>query len=148
MSVEANTVLVPIKIQGLPDTACFTDFNDLLRQLTNYLVAEVPLSITNVIISNVQPLDTQRDAVWFRRSIGGTFLGIYLYSEGTWQQFFPVPDQIITVYGDSRTPPEGYITTEDSARLTADQKLHLKATWLQDISANFYTIYTVVPAPA
>ena len=147
MSTEADSVEGTIELVNVPDTACYTSFANLLRDLQNYIQVRVPKSVTNVVVSNVQPLDTQRNSVWFRQSNGGVFMGIYLYSNGSWQQFFPVPRSIYRVSGDSRNPPEGFITTDDANFLTSDQKDFLRATWMPDPTAQFYIIYDVVPAP-
>lgn len=148
MSVDDSSVQADIQIKGLPDLACFTSFGQLLRDLPNYLQVNIPTNITNVIVSNTQPAESQRNTVWFRMSNGGVFIGIYLFSEGTWRQFFPVPDAVYRVAGgDSRNPPAGYILTDDAGNLTQAEKDHLKASWLLDPTGGFYVIFDVVPAP-
>jgi len=137
-----------IKILGLPDTTCFESFEQLLQVLTDYMVLEIPTSITNVVVGNTQPGDTQRDAVWFRMSNGGQFIGIYLYSEGTWTQFFPVPGQVYKIAGgDSRDVPRGFILASNSSNLTAAEKAKLEEEWLFDPTNVYYTIFHVVPSP-
>ena len=134
-----------LSIKGLPDLTCFKSFADLLLALPNFLTVEIPDNITNVTVSNIQPLDTERDHVWFRFSNGGTFIGIYLFTDGSWKQFFPVPQSVYTVYGNSDFPPEGYITTEDSGSLTSDQKEFFKAQW--HFTGSIFDVFTVVPEP-
>lgn len=151
MSQESSSVptvvMGSLKLLGLPDTQCFKSFTEIWKAIEDNFAVILPTSITNVVVSNIQPLDTQRDAVWFRLSNGGTFIGIYMFSDGAWRQVFPVPQTVYTVYGDSRNPPAGYILTDDSGALTLAQRTHLKAEWLQDPSLLFYSIFTVVSAP-
>ncbi len=147
MSSEIGSEEASLVITNLPDTACFTTFGDLLRALPDFLKVVIPTNITNVVVSKTQPLDTQRDNVWFRFSNGGVFMGIYLFSEGTWRQFFPAPNAIYQVAGDSRDPPAGYILASDANFLSSTQIAHLQAFWLLDPTGNFYTLFDVVPAP-
>jgi len=148
MSDESNSVEASVQITGLPDGTCFESFGELLQALPQYLQVLIPNNITNVIVSNTQPNATQRDYVWFRKSNGGVFIGIYLFSDGTWRQLFPVPGQIYRIAGgDSRDPPAGFILTDDAGNLTQAEKDHLKTSWLFDPTNTFYVIFDVVPAP-
>lgn len=98
-----------IKVQGVPDSACFITFADLLRALGDYLVVDIPnQTFSNVVISNVQPGQADRDKIWWRLSNSGTFVGIYQFSNGEWIQIFPAPNQIFWLYGDSSDPPTGF----------------------------------------
>lgn len=145
MSADGNlTVNGALKINNLPDLACFQSFEDLLKALPTFLTVEVPSTITNVIISNVQPQDNQRDAIWFRRSNSGEFIGIYLYSSGTWRLVFPSPNALIRMYGDSRDVPEGYILADETnPNLTANQASFIKSSWLKDPTDTWYVIFDV-----
>lgn len=146
MSNESNAQLAEVHVKGLIDDTCFSSFQEFILALPQYLQVLIPSTVTNVSVSNIQPLDTQRDYVWFRRSNGGVFIGIYVYSEGGWIQVFPVPGSVTRVAGgDSRNPPDGYISAED-ANLPSDQINHLMASWLLDPTNTFYVIYDVVPA--
>lgn len=147
MPNESNASLAQVQIKGLVDETCFSSFQEFIQAIPSFLQVLVPRTVTNVTVSNVQPLDTQRDYVWFRRSNGGVFMGIYVYSEGTWRQVFPVPDGVTRIAGgDSRNPPDGYISVEDS-NLPSDQIAHLMTSWLLDPTGSFYVIYDVVQAP-
>lgn len=142
------TVLGALKLTGLIDNLeCYTSIQQLLRDFPKLFSVEVPSSITNVIVSNQQPTATQRDAVWFRRSNGGVFIGIYLFSEGTWRQFFPVPKTLYRLYGDSREPPFGYILASDSAALTSEQVAFLETQWHRDPTDTYWDIYDAIVAP-
>lgn len=117
-----NVIKGALKSTGIPDSACFKNFADLLRNLPNYLTVEIPAEdISNVIISNQQPTDTDRNKLWVRRSNSGKFLGIFLYSGGSWIQAFPAPQQVFILLGNSATPPPGYafMTIELSGLLEA-----------------------------
>jgi hypothetical protein len=98
-----------VKVAGVPDSACFTTFADLLRSLGTYLTVEIPnQTFSNVVISNSQPGQADRDKIWWRLSNSGSFVGIYYYSGGVWVQIFPAPQQITWLFGDSSNPPPGY----------------------------------------
>lgn len=141
-------VLGALRLLGIPDTQCFTDFKQIWKAIEQNFAVVLPVTITNVTVGPTQPLDTERNNVWFRTTNGGTFIGIYMFSDGTWRQFFPVPNSIYLISGDSRTPPDGYITTEDSASLDAAQRTFLKDNfWHQNASLLYYDIFTVVQAP-
>jgi len=142
MSKESNVVSAPIAIKGDPTTACFTTVGDFIEALPNFLVAEIPTSITNVIISNIQPLDSQRMTVWFRLNNAGTFIGIYVFSDGTWIQMFPPPQGLFWMYGDSRDVPKGYILAdENNGALPPGLGLKLKTTWILDPTGTFYIAF-------
>lgn len=138
-----------IKLQGLPDDTCFTTFAELLKALVEFMSLEIPASITNVVVSNVQPLDDQRNAVWFRMSNGGDFIGIYIFSGGTWIQIYPVPGvQFLRIAGDSTLPPAGYVLGNDpSLGLTAAQIAHIEGQWLLDPTLTFWVIFDVCRIP-
>lgn len=98
-----------IKVAGVPDSACFSTFAELLRSLGSYLTVEIPnQTFSNVVISNVQPGQADRDKIWWRLSNSGGFIGIYGYSAGVWVQIFPAPYQVFWLYGDSSNPPTGF----------------------------------------
>lgn len=144
MPSNPDSVLAPLKLQGLPDLACFKCFEDLLQALPSYLFAEIPITITNIVFSSTQPLDTQRDYIWFRRDNSGGFLGIYLYVGGQWQQIYPTPNGIFRMYGDSRDIPPGYLLADaDNPNLTAAMATHLETQWLLDPTLTYYVIFDV-----
>lgn len=117
-----------IKTQGLLDITCFKDVPDLLQALSQYLTIEIPDSITNVVVSNVQPTDPSRNVIWFKQSAAGQFVGIQVYSGGSWVQLFPVVGQTTLVKGDSGNPPTGYkVVTDDD--VTSPELTHLQTMW-------------------
>jgi len=85
MPPATRNVAGAVKIVGVPETACFTDFADFLRQLQNYIILEIPESITNVVVSNEEPSSAQRGDVWYRFNDAGQFIGVYLFTDGSWQ---------------------------------------------------------------
>jgi hypothetical protein len=100
-----------IKVKGVPSSACFTDFADLLKSLGDYLLVEIPnQSFSNVVISVSQPGQADRGKIWYKLSSAGTYVGQFIYAgaSGTWVQITPAPNQIFWLYGDSATPPAGY----------------------------------------
>lgn len=147
MSNEVITVTGAWKLVGLPDTACFTSFKDLLLALQAFSVLEIPKTITNVVVSNVQPLDSQRNYVWFRTGSSGHFIGIYVYSDGKWVQVFRAPQEIIRIGGigaDSRTPPPGYqLIDSDNAGFTSAQVSFIQSGWHKDPTNTFWDVFDV-----
>lgn len=142
MPITPDVVEGSLKIKGLPDLACFTSMLDFLKALPTYYGIEIPNSITNVIVSNVEPLDTQRDFIWFRRSNSGSFLGIYLYASGSWKQAFPAPQQIFWMYGDSRDVPDGYLLVgPDNPNFTAGEVTAYEAKYIADPTNTYYVYF-------
>lgn len=135
-----------LKLIGNPDLECFTTFKEFVAAIPSMFGVDVPNTITNVVVSNIQPTDTQRTAVWFRMSNGGSFIGIYLFTEGAWRQVFPVEGQGYRIFGgDSRDPPFGYIPADQASFLSAAEKTFIRQQWFRDPTDTFYTIYDVVP---
>lgn len=130
-----DVVDIPIKVVGLPDLVCANSLVDFLNQLPNLIVGQAPTSITNIVVGNVQPLDTQRDTIWFRKDNAGNFIGIYVYSAGTWQQMFPMPGQIFPHYRQSTDPttdPVGYTRVDNAVGVPAAVVTQLQTQWVAD----------------
>lgn len=118
-----------IKVAGVPDSACFTTFAELLRALEQYLIVDISeQTLSNIIISNQQPGQADRDKIWARLSNAGIFLGFYIFENGMWVQILPAPNQIFWLYGDSNNPPAGYQFLDSSQTIfTAPQYAELIA---------------------
>lgn len=98
-----------IKVNGVPAAACFNNFAELLNSLGTYLTVEIPnQTFSNVVISVSQPGQADRDKIWWRISNSGSFVGLYFFSNGNWEQVIPAPQQIFWLYGSSDNPPAGY----------------------------------------
>lgn len=102
------TVAGAVKIKNLTDLRCYKSFEDMLLDLVNNMILEIPTSITNVVISNQQPTDDKRESLWIRLNSAGGFIGVYLFSDGSWTLIYPIPSSVYWFYGDSRNPPEGF----------------------------------------
>lgn len=114
MTLPLTVLKGSIVVQGVPDTACFTSFAQLLNSLGQYLSVEIAASsISNVIISNIQPGSADKDKIWFRLANSGVFVGIYKYSGTAWEQVLPAPQQVFILYGDSSNPPPGFVFIQD-----------------------------------
>ncbi len=111
-----NVVKAPLVIQNIPENACFTTFKELLEALPQYLAVQIPDSITNVIVSNVQPSSSQTTSIWFRTSNSGGFMGIYVFAQGEWHNIYPINDgnqiQMQTFTSLDGTVPEGWTKVE------------------------------------
>lgn len=145
-----NVVRGELVVENIPENACFTSFVELLKALPNYLGVEIPDTITNVIVSNIQPSSSQTTSVWFRLSNAGSFLGIYVFSQGAWHNIYPINDgnqfQIETFVSIDGTVPTGWTkvitgnTTLPPAVVTAlvaRDVLDPTATFAQMFSAYF-----------
>lgn len=144
MSSERVT-RAPIVTQGLPETLCFKSFKDFFAQLGKYAFVDIPEDITNVVVSNIQPTSSQLQSVWFRLSNGGTFIGIYIYSQGQWNQIAPTPNGIMRMYGDSRNIPPGFSLIEvGTTGFTSAMVSFLHTQWLRDPSDQYWQIFDTI----
>lgn len=111
-----NVVSGALVIQNIPENACFTSYVEMLKSLPTYLGVQIPASVTNVVVSNIQPSSSQTTSVWFRLSNAGTFLGIYVFSQGEWHNIYPINDgnqfQIETFVSLDGTVPDGWTKIE------------------------------------
>lgn len=116
MSVIRNTVRGAIKVDNLPDRACFTTYVEFINALPQYLTVEVPNSITNVIIGSSPPGEDDKDKLWLRRDNSGRVIGLYTFQNGAWRPFdtsvVPGVINIKWVVGNSANIPDGYILIE------------------------------------
>lgn len=130
-----DVVDIPIKVISLPDLLCVNSLTDFLKMLPDLIVGQAPTSITNVVIGNQQPLDSQRDTIWVRKDNAGNFIGIYVYSNGTWQQMFPLPGQIFPHWRATTDPtddPVGYTRIDNAAGVPAAVVTQLMTQWVAD----------------
>lgn len=144
MPSSTNIVKGSIVVQNLPDLACFTDFRELLLSLQTFLSVEIPASITNVIISNIQPGDDQRQSLWIRLSNGGNFIGVYFFAVGAWRQVFPQPNGVFWMFGDSRDIPNGYLLVdEDNPHFTTSGAQKIMSNYVVSVAGDFFTYFAV-----
>ena len=150
MTLSSDITRANIVLTGLPDTKCFTSWQDFLQELPNFLGVEISASsITNVIVSNVQPTSSQTNSIWFRTSNDGSFIGIYVFSQGAWQNIYPInvdspvtTNQIFWFFGDSTQPPAGFTNTNDYTGLSAAVQAALAAMWVNETGV--FTYYSAV----
>lgn len=147
---SADSTRGNIVLTGLPDTKCFTSWQDFLAALPEFLGVEIPVSsITNVVVSNVEPSSSQTNSIWFRLNNAGGFIGIYVFSAGIWNDIYPVnvdspvvTNQIFWFFGDSAQPPPGWTNTNDYTGLTAAVKAALAAQW--NFEGGIFNYYSAV----
>lgn len=144
MPSSNNLINGKLTVLGLPDLECYESLKALLLDLPNILGVLIPESVTNVIVSNIQPTSGQRTSLWYRLSNGGTFIGLYIFSNGIWTQIVPVPGQVTFIHGDSANPPEGYILTDTWGAITNAEKAHYRTFWFP-AGPGPYTYFSVVP---
>ena len=143
---ESNDVIRgAIKLDNFMEGLCFESFDAFIKALPSMLTVELPAGITNVTSSSQQPGDDERDHLWVRLDGSGSFLGLFVYAQGAWQQVYPPPNVLYLVYGDSRVIPTGYQLASDSPNLTSAQITALKGSWLiGGTSPVWYSLFHVV----
>ncbi len=123
MFIPTDIINASLVIKSIPELACFETFTDLLKALPQYLGVEVPASVSNVIVSNQQPSSSQTTSLWIRLSNSGSFLGIYVFSQGQWHNIYPIADdkniQIEWFTSTDGTAPTGW-TLIDTGDTTVD----------------------------
>lgn len=147
MSDELNTILGSLVPIGNIDSLCLTgkSASELIIAITKFLGIELPQTITNVYISTTQPSSTSRSGVWFKLNSAAQFVGIYVFSDGTYRQMFPNPSGIFSTYGNSNdylnlpTNKTGYLLAdENNNKLPPGVGTHLKTLWTLDSTGQFY----------
>lgn len=113
MSIIRDVVRGVLKVDNLPERACFTSWQDFLEELPTFLTVELPTNVSGVVVGRDFPTDDDKDKVWFRRDPSGNFLGIYAFQNGAWRPFYNVtPGQVIWTIGDSDNVPDGFVLIE------------------------------------
>ena len=144
MSESNDVIRGVLKIDNLPDTECFTSWSDFLKRLPYLLSVELPASVTNVNVGSSQPTDDERDNLWVRKDNSGSFLGLFIYAQGSWRQIFPAQNSPILMLGDSRVIPSGYTLASDVTFVTTDQLTALKRLWVVGgTSPEWFTMFHV-----
>lgn len=81
----ADPIVGSLKINNLPDIACFTNFSDFIQAFVKAVVVELPEVAQGVVVSTTEPNPTLA-GIWVQIDAAGNFLGIYVYSGGAWTQ--------------------------------------------------------------
>lgn len=145
MARPSNIVVADIEVEGQLDGVCITDMADLVKFLNKNAKVYVPNSITNVIVSAQQPSDSERQKVWFRLDNSSSFVGIYIYSVGSWRKIYPVGKQVYWLVGDSRDVPDGYALIDDGiGGFTSSEIDRIKALYTSGETNDYYTYFAVV----
>lgn len=134
-----------IKFIDVPNDFCLTNIYDLIQFVQKHGMVEFNASeITNVVVSNEQPVDTS--VVWFQISPSGNFVGVYVYVQSQWVAVFPPPSQVIRMYGNSSDIPLGYeLITNTTPGFTPGMVSHLQGQWYANPSdPTEYLIFDVV----
>lgn len=146
MPSTPDLVRAAIVLLGLPENTCFTSFQDFITQLPNLIGAEIPSDITNVVVSNTQPSDSQTTSIWFRLSNSGSFISINVFSNGAWRTIYPVnvdsPTDTLQIFdfiGDPALPPPGFTNTNDAPGIDSAMATALAATWFTAGTQTYYT---------
>jgi len=114
MTQIRDTIRGAIKLNGLPERAVFTSWEEFIKALPQYLSVEVPASaISGVVVSSSAPTEDERDKLWFRRNVAGSFVGVYAFQGGAWERFYTyAPGEVVWLTGNSASPPTGFRVIE------------------------------------
>lgn len=114
MTQIRDTIRGAIKLNSLPERATFKTWEEFIKALPGFLSVEVPSSaISGVVVSSSAPTEDERDKLWFRRSVAGSFVGIYAFQGGAWERFYMyAPGEVVWLTGNSNNPPKGFRVIE------------------------------------
>lgn len=142
---KSNQILGALKAIGLLQGKHYESLEEFLQDIPNLYSVEIPESVTNVVVSNEQPGDDEREKLWVRVDNAGNFVGLCVYAKGAWQQVAPAPQQLFRVYGDSRYIPAGYLLADESTgKMTSLTAKQLKQQWVRDSTDSYYVIFDVI----
>lgn len=143
MPSNNNVTRAAVVLLGLQETVCFTSMQEFLAALPTLIGVEIPSNITNVVVSNIQPSDSQTQDVWFREGNSGGFISINVFSAGTWNPIYPVNTdttlQIFWLQGDPANPPKGWTNTSESAAVDPTLATALAALWITGAASTYYS---------
>lgn len=113
-AIPSNTITGNLVVKNLPETFCFESAHDLIEQLPSLLGVEIPsANVSNVVVSNAQPTDSETTKIWFRFNNAGSFVGIYVFTEGAWTPIYLINDskhiQIEWFSSTDGTAPTGWV---------------------------------------
>jgi len=142
---ESDVIQGALKILNLPDLACYTSYAEAIQAIVANIGVELPQGdLTNVVVGNQQPSNSQLDALWIRKDNSGTFLGIYVYSGGEWVQIYPIGAPAVSfpfcyvAGGTTLNPlPAGWESIETYPDITAPDLAALQANWIADGSGGW-----------
>lgn len=146
MSIPTNIASGTLVLRNVLETACFESLEDFVKQLTVLLGVEIDASkISNVVVSNEQPSDSQTTSIWFRISNSGNFIGMYVFAGGAWRVMYPVnTDHVTQIFwfasDDGSAPPGWEKITDTTPNIAPGVIAALTAQYVQDPS-NTYDIY-------
>lgn len=134
-----------LKLDGFQEGRAYAGMDDLIKAIENLFAVEIPVTVTNVIVSSSQPGDDFKEGVWIRKDSSGAFAGIYVFQAGAWTSIVPpvYDNQVIQMYGDSRNVPSGYSLADSSnANLPTGVGAALEATWVAD--GDHYSLFHII----
>lgn len=110
MAIINSVVLGALKVQGVPERASISTWEELIKSIPTFIGVELPTGISNVIVGNTQPQEEDRDKLWIRRDNNGTFIGFYAFCSGKWSPVYAIPDDGVYWFtGDSSNVRDGFV---------------------------------------
>lgn len=144
MTIGVDVIRGILKLDNFMEGKCFTSWADFIAAMPSMFSVEVPTDVTNVKLGTDQPSDSERDNLWIKINGAGSFVGIFIYAQGTWQQIYPVPQEIFFMYGDSRNVPAGYRLVSDDPNISDIQVVNMQKIWTTGgTSPTWYTTFHV-----
>lgn len=142
MTIGIDIVRGAIRLDNFVEGKCFTSWAEFLQELPNLLTVELPTGITNVTIGINQPTSSELGNLWIKTDGSGSFVGLFLYMQGAWQQIYPAPNQLFLMYGDSRSVPAGYTLASADPNISALMLSNLQKIWtIGGTTPTWYSVY-------
>lgn len=144
MNIGTDVIRGAIKLDNFLEGKCFTSWSDFISDLPNMLSVEIPTGITNVNIGNLQPSSSELDHLWIKTDGSGSFIGMFIYTTGSWRQIYPAPNQLFLMYGNSTSIPAGYTLASADPNISAAELANLQKVWtVLSTSPTVYSVFHV-----
>lgn len=144
MTIGIDVIRGAIKLDGFLEGKCFTSWSEFISELPNMLSVEIPTGITNVTVGNIQPSSSELDHLWIKTDGAGSFIGMFIYTTGSWRQIYPAPNQLFLMYGNSTNIPAGYTLASSDPNLTPAEIANLQKIWtIGGTSPTWYSVFHV-----
>lgn len=144
MSIGTDVIRGAIKLNGFLEGKCFTSWSEFISELPNMLSVEIPTGITNVTVGIAQPSSSELDHLWIKTDGSGSFLGLFIYTTGSWRQIYPVPNQLFLIYGSSNNIPDGYTLASNDPNISPAELANLQKVWtILSTSPTVYSVFHV-----
>lgn len=144
MPIGVDLVTASVKLNNFMESKCFSSWEEFIQALPSMLTVEIPSGVTNVSIGLNQPTDSERGNLWIKTDGSGSFIGLFLYTGGTWNQIYPAPNEVFLMYGDSRNIPAGFQLASSDPNISSLMLTNLQKIWtIGGTGPTYYTVFHV-----